>query len=116
MRSFPAVKGVRVTFPFWDVAAPAKVMELTESEMLPRAAVMVEPVVNDGAEIVIPPTAEVFTAPARLAEVPAETFRVEAVIAWVLRVVAAVKKVDQVVNTAPPIVAPAELFSVNVPA
>lgn len=77
----PAVKGVSVTLPVWAVASPPKLMELTESEILPSAAVMVEPVVKVGVETLIPPLAVVLTAPLSVAEVPAETFNAEAVMA-----------------------------------
>ena len=62
------------------MAVPARFMELTEREMFPRSADMVEPVVSEGVETVIPPTPDVLTAPLRVAEVPAETFRAEALI------------------------------------
>jgi hypothetical protein len=49
--------------------------------MLPRAADIVEPVVSVGVETVIPAAVEVLTAPLKVAEVPEETFRAEALIA-----------------------------------
>jgi len=109
-------------------------MEFAAKTMFPKEAVMVEPVVSDGVETVMPPAAEVFTAPAKLAEVPAEALKVDAVMAWVVKVVpavgfkleavmacvlrevAVVMEVAPVVTTAPPTVAEEELFSVNPPA
>jgi hypothetical protein len=77
---------------------------------------MVDPVVSEGVETLIPPAAEVLTAPFKVAEVPAETFNVEAVMASVFKVVVAAKEVAPVVTTAPLRMAEVELLIVNAPA
>jgi hypothetical protein len=88
-------------------------MELTAREIVPRAADILEPVISEGVETVIPPAAEVLTAPLKLAEVPAETLSVEAVIAWVVSVVPDASEDAPVVVTAPFRLAAPELVTVK---
>jgi hypothetical protein len=73
-----------------------------------------EPVVSEGVETVIPPTPDVLTSPLMVAEVPAETFKAEALIFWVFSVVPVINVVAPVVVTVPPSTAePEETSSVE---